>query len=398
MFGDVVHIASAAVQRPCSRAPRPVLRATSTSRPMRVVHLGCVRDPRRRTGAELLAAWPTLGDVAGAVAGAGAEVAVVQASHEDGVFEQAGVEYRFVAGGTPLRMARAAAALRPDVLHLNGLHFPFHARALCRLDAPLLAQDHGGAPPRRWARLHRWGLEHAAGVAFTALAQAEPFVRAGALPPRLPVFAVPESSTRFTPGEQTAARTATGVRGDPALLWIGRLNDNKDPLTVLDAVGLAAPRLRDARLWCCFTESPLLERVRARLAAEPALAARVHLLGAVPHARVELLCRAADFLLLASRREAAGFAVLEALACGATPILSDIPPFRALTGGGAVGALVPPGDAAAFAESLVALAARPSAELRARALEHFRSELAFPVLGARLRAVYASLLDGRSDR
>ena len=368
---------------------------------MRVLHASCVRDPRSRTGAELLDAWPTLGDVAAAVRAAGAEVTVLQAAHADGEHERDGVRYRFVAepklpgrrwatGVFPWRLARAAAALRPDVIHLNGLDFPVHARALCAV-APVLAQDHASVPPRRLAALHRWGLARVAGVAFTSREQAEPFFRAGVLRPGTPVFAIPESSTRFAPGDVAAARAATGVHGDPALLWVGRLNDNKDPLTILDAVSRALPRLPGARLWCCFHEAPLLDRFRARLAAEPALAACVHLLGAVPHERIELLCRAADLFVLASRHEAAGYALLEALACGAAPVVSDIPPFRALTGGGTVGALAPPGDAAAFADALVALAAEPRDALRARTIAHFRRELSFEVLGARLIAAYETL-------
>ena len=40
--------------------------------------------------------------------------------------------------------------------------------------------------------------------------------------------------TRTMPREQ--AREMTGVTGSPALLWVGRLNANKDPLTVLDGL------------------------------------------------------------------------------------------------------------------------------------------------------------------
>jgi len=374
---------------------------------MRVLHVSCVRDPRGRIGAELLDAWPTLGHVAAAVRGAGAQVTVLQAAHADEECERDGVAYRFVAeprlpgrrrltGAMPWRLARAAAALRPHVIHLNGLEFPLHARALCGVGAPVLAQDHASAPPRTLARLHRWGLARVGGVAFTAREQAQPFFRAGVLRAGVPVFAIPESSTRFTAGDMVAARAETGMHGDPALLWVGRLNDNKDPLTILDALALALPRLPGARLWCCFHEAPLLGAVRARLAAQPALAERVHLLGAVPHAQVERLCRAADFFVLGSHHEGSGYAVLEAMACGATPVVSDIPPFRAITGGGAVGALAPVGDAAAFAAALVALAARPRDVLRARTLAHFRAELSFEVVGARLVEAYASIVaDGR---
>lgn len=362
-----------------------------------VLHVSCARDPRGRTGEALLDAWPTLGAVAAAVAAAGAEVTVLQASHRHETLARDGVTFRFVAGGAR-HLARAAAALRPTVLHLHGLHFPLHARALGHLDAPLLVQDHAGAPSRLRAPIHRWGLARADGVAFTARAQAEPFRRAGILRPGVPVFEIAESSTHFTPGDRAEARARTGLHGGPALLWVARLNENKDPLTVLDAVSQAARRMPDVRLWCCFTEAPLLERVRARLAAEPTLAERVHLLGAVPRARVELLCRAADLFVLGSRREGSGFALLEALACGTPAVVSDIPPFRALTADGAAGALVPPGDAAAFARAIVALWLRPPEareEARRRVAAHFRRELSFAVLGRRLVEAYEALVRGR---
>lgn len=375
---------------------------------MRVLHVGCLLDPDARPAAALLEAWPTLGAVAEAVAGAGAEVVVLQAAHRDEVVERGGVIYRFVsesplarlpgtrtsAGVLPLRLLRAAAALRPDVVHLHGLAFPIHARGLARLGAPLLVQDHADRPPPR-ARVpvHRWGLARVAAAAFTAREQAEPFRAAGLLPGSARLLEIPESSSRFSPGDRVAARAATGVHGDPALLWVGRLDGNKDPLTILDALARAAPRLPDPHLWCCYTDAPLLAAVRERVAADPCLAGRVHLLGRLPHEEVESLCRAADFLLLGSERESCGYAVLEALACGTTPVLSDIPPFRALTGRGAVGALAPRGDAQGFADALVTLAAMPRAALRERAAAHFRRHLSFAALGERLVGAYARLVE-----
>jgi glycosyltransferase involved in cell wall biosynthesis len=376
---------------------------------MRVLFVGCHLDARRRGGEELLGAWPTLGGVAEAVAGAGGKVTVLQTSHVDQDLVRNGVHYRFVAespfarlpgtrtsaGLLPLRLLRAAAASAPDVVHLNGLAFPLHARALTSLRRPILVQDHADRPPARRLPLHRWGFARVAGAAFTAREQADEFLDRGPLPAAARIFEIPESSSRFTPGDRAAARAETGIHGDPALLWVGRLDSNKDPLTVLDALALARGRLPDPHLWCYFTEAPLLREVRARLAADPDLAARVHLLGTVPHERVQALCRAADFLLLASRREGSGYAVIEALACGTTPILSDIPPFRALTGRGAVGALVPVGEAGGFADALVALAGFSGPALRQRAARHFRRQLSFAAVGSRLLDAYRKLLESR---
>ena len=378
---------------------------------IRVVHVGCVLDVARRGGAELLAAWPTLGDVAAAVRASGADVSVVQAAHRDERLTLAGVEYHFVtearlarpAGDRrpgavlPFRLARAVAALTPDVIHVNGLAFPLHLRALTRAAprAAMLVQDHADRPPRRLRWLARRAFRVVDGVSFTAREQAEPFLEAGILRAGTRIFEVPESSTHFRPGDRAAAGAALGIHGDPAVLWVGHLDANKDPLTILDAVALALESLPGLHLWCCFGKAPLMGAVRARLAADPALAERVHLLGTLLHAQVELACRAADFLLSGSRRESSGYAVIEALACGVTPIAADIPAFRALLGRGAIGALAPCGDAQAFAAHLVNLARSDRDYLRRRARAHFERVLAFPVIGARLAAAYRELIDTR---
>jgi glycosyltransferase involved in cell wall biosynthesis len=135
--------------------------------------------------------------------------------------------------------------------------------------------------------------------------------------------------------------------------------------------------------------------VQVLLESNPTLRERVHLLGALPHEHMELACRASDFLMSGSHREGSGYAVIEALACGTTPILSDIPAFRALTGRGLVGALAPPGAHPVFAEQLLRLARADRAMLRARAREHFERSLTFPVLGARLLGAYRELLADR---
>ena len=216
---------------------------------LRVLHVNCVQDSAKRTGDELLDAWPTLVDVAGAVRDAGAEVTVLQSAHRACTTERSGVAFRFVAepgtgrpgrpGFAPWHLVRAARQWDPDVIHVNGLGFPAHIRALSGLNRPVFVQDHADTP-RRGVRgaFQRWGLAKIAAVSFTSADQAEPFFESGVLGGGTPVFAIPESSSRFTPGDRDLARKLAGVSGEPALLWVGRLNDNKDPLTVLDALSL----------------------------------------------------------------------------------------------------------------------------------------------------------------
>jgi glycosyltransferase involved in cell wall biosynthesis len=370
---------------------------------LRVVHAHCVIDAAGRSPGDLLAAWPTMPLVASAVARTGAEVAVVGASRMPAAFVRDGVFYRFVPearlrGGNgpglmPWRLAAAARQFRPNVIHFNGLGFPLHLRAMCRIGVPVLAQDHASSPAGGWAGLQRWGLQRIAGVAFTSIEQATPFGASGRLPPQVPVCEIPESSTAFAFGDQNEARRRCGVHGDPALLWVGHLNANKDPLTILHAARKALAQLPGLRLWCAFGSTALLPEVHRLLREDARLAAHVHLLGQVSHREVEMLCRACDMFVLGSHHEGSGYALIEALACGLTPVVSDIPSFRNLTGGGAVGALVPAGDVDGFAAAIVKLARAARGAARAAVLEHFARHLSPDALGRGLRAAYEMLAE-----
>ena len=378
-------------------------------RTLSVTQVSVLPDPERRAPEALLEAWRTLPDVALAVARQGARVSVVQAAAESRELERGPVRFRFVRTRAASRLERrlglwatplsrplieAVRETRPDVIHFHGLCFPRHAGALIAAlpGAPLLVQDHADGVPRRWRRsLHRRGLRGVAAVAFTAPEQAEPFLTARLLSPGLPVLVVPESSSHFTPGDPQAARAETGIGGDPCLLWLGNLDANKDPHTVLDAVALLATELPDLSLWCCFRHAPLLVEVATRVERDPALKGRVHLLGIQPRERVERLLRAADFLVQGSHREGSGYAVIEALACGTPPVVTDIPAFRALTGNGAVGAHFPPGDARALAGALLASCRKDRAALRREARRHFEGHLSFEALGRSLLDAYRAL-------
>ncbi len=87
--------------------------------------------------------------------------------------------------------------------------------------------------------------------------------------------------------------------------------------------------------------------------------------------------------------------MIEALACGTPPLVTDIPSFRRITGKGAVGALSPPGDAAAMARALVAWSGRHRDDLRLAVRRHFEQALSFEVVGKQLRGVYETLAGTR---
>jgi glycosyltransferase involved in cell wall biosynthesis len=373
------------------------------SRLPHVVQISFFSDPEQRSPAQLLEAWPTLVDVAEGAARSNLRVSVVQACTHSEHLERNGVHYYFLPFGAAGRSSGAKAGLgkllhelAPDVFHVQGLDFPHDVLSLASIapGVPIILQDHASQPPRFWRRpLWRRGMAVAAGIAFCSTEQARPFAKAGLIHPDTRVYEIPESTSRFTPGDREQERRALGVSGNPLVLWVGHLNENKDPLTVLEGVSQAARALPDLQLWCCFGVAPLLREVRNRIATDAMLRDRVRLLGRVSHDRVEQLMRAADVFVLGSHKEGSGYSLIESLACGLPPVVTDIPSFRALTGSGTVGRLWPCGDGHAFCEALRSVAERVDIRMRVAVREHFERELSFGALGRKLAVMYEGVLE-----
>jgi glycosyltransferase involved in cell wall biosynthesis len=345
-----------------------------------------------------------------------ARASVVQAFGRDLELRRNGVEYRFRADAARpdrrrwarlRRLTAAAAELAPDVAHVNGLVFP-RATAGLRGELPpaaaLVVQDHSGSPPagllgpstglRRvaWRGLLR-GVD---AFLFTALAQARPWRAEGLIGRAQQVHAVIEGSRRLRPLSRGQARRLSGVDGSPALLWVGRLNANKDPLSVL--AGFEAAALTAARLTLVHASDELLPEVRQRVAASAFLRERVRLVGRVPYEGMAAFFSAADFFVLGSHKEGSGYSLIEALACGAVPLVTDIASFRAITGDGAVGALWPPGRSQVLAAALRRLAELDRERLGRSARRHFEERLSWRAVGRRALEVYEAVATRRASR
>jgi glycosyltransferase involved in cell wall biosynthesis len=349
----------------------------------------------------LLARYTTLTGWAEALLAAGAErSAVVQRFHRAARIVRNGIEYVFVNGA----VANAAAALSPDVAHVNGLGFAARTWRLRRsLPAPtaIVVQNHSDTGPMGQAPLARLIGAAARGAVDAFLFAAEAHVgrwrRAGFVGSGQRTYQVMEASTAVTPLPRADAQAITGVRGSPAILWVGRLNANKDPLTILDAFERVLVTLPHATLTMVYGTSELVDRVRARLERSAALCDRVDLAGAVPHDRIGAYFSAADVFVLGSHHEGSGYSLMEALACGVTPAVTDIPSFRVLTGGGAMGALWQPGDAAGCARAIVAVARLDLDRQRSRVREHFARHFSWGAIGRRAMEIYEDVRRRRRE-
>jgi glycosyltransferase involved in cell wall biosynthesis len=369
--------------------------------------VSCCFDQADSDPDALLARYPAMTEWAEALADAGADaVTVVQRFRRDALIRRRRVDYHFVADDSaPLappwfagvRIARVVRRLRPDIVHVDGLIFPMVVRYL-RLNlsrrTAILAQDHGGIHAQsaglrdwRWRALHRFGLSGADGFLLTARDQAIPWQRAGIIRRNHALYEVPESSVDLASWpRRTDAQSR--LPGRPALLWVGRLNQNKDPLTVLDGFELASDALAGAELTLVYADDSLLGEVKARIARSPVLRSRVHLRGRLERSVLPALYAAADLFVIGSHHEGSCFSLMEALSLGVTPVVTDIPSFRAMTDGGRVGALFGPGDARALALAIDRLARSDLGARRSSVRAHFERELSWDAVGRKAIAGY----------
>ncbi|MGD9751311.1 MAG: glycosyltransferase family 4 protein [Acidimicrobiia bacterium] len=296
-----------------------------------------------------------------------------------------------VAHHTTGSVARVVRALGPDVVHLNGLVFPrlaWSLRLAAGRRAQVVAQHHGElvpvGPRRRLAvcRTQRLVVDR---FLFCGLpGQAEPWRAARVLGPRTSVAEVLEASTDLVAEravdpdvEPTGGGSDRQPGGEPDVLWVGRWQADKDLATVLDGFTRFTQRRPRARLWLAGGEGP-----------PPFdLPDRVCTLGRLAQVELAGWYAACPLLVSASRHEGSGYAVIEAMANGCLPVLSDLPSHRAIAA--EVAEHFPVGDAAALADALGRAAGRAAEPgCRASVRARFDAALTWEAVADQLVAAY----------
>ena len=197
-------------------------------------------------------------------------------------------------------------------------------------------------------------------------------------PPRLRAWQIPLRLHRMA-GRITRQETAA----------VAHINGLIFPLTVLAGFAQALPAMPQAHLAMIYHTNELLPALQTWLAANPRLREAVTLVGQVPHDQIESYFHSADYFVLGSRSEGSGFALAEAMACGVTPIVTDIPSFRMMTDRGRVGMLWPVGDAHALATALCHAATQPAEPHKPR--QFFEQVLSYPAIARRALAAYQAV-------
>jgi glycosyltransferase involved in cell wall biosynthesis len=310
-----------------------------------------------------------------------------------------GIDYRFENFGRkntlfPVRLNRYVKRLAPDVVIIQGLHRPLQMIQLGLLlgeKTKIIVHHHAEVPFTGWKRyIQKAADRFAQAYLFASHQMGLEWVKKGIISSPAKIHEVMEVSSLFHPIEKEAAKVKTGVSGRSVFLWVGRLNNNKDPLTVVKAFLQHAAFNKDARLYMIYHTGELLPQIK-RLLKHARAGSKVILVGKVEHDELGYWYNSADFFISGSHYEGSGTALCEAMSCGCIPLVTDIASFRMITDDGDCGWLYEPGNEE---ELLWALeeTKRPGLQAKqTRVLAYFKSNLSFEAIAQRISTISESL-------
>ncbi|HEX2608807.1 MAG TPA: glycosyltransferase [Flavisolibacter sp.] len=226
---------------------------------------------------------------------------------------------------------------------------------------------------------------------FTAAENAFPWKVAGIIPARKKCFEILEASTYLQGKDPASSKKLLGFTAKHNFLWVGRLNSNKDPLTVLKGFHQFSKVCTDVTLYMIYQTEELLSQIQNFVDSTPSLKKKVVLVGKIPHDQMETWFSAANYYLSASRKEGSGYALLEAMACGCVPIISAIPPFRKITMNGKYGFLFEPGNEGSLLDAMFTAISHNSKEYIGAITHHFRSRLSFQAIASSMLEAFQEL-------
>jgi glycosyltransferase involved in cell wall biosynthesis len=317
-----------------------------------------------------------------------------------GNFLHNGVQYYCVDTGKkknyfPAKLNRFVKTLQPDVVIVSGLHFPLQVTQLrFRLGkkVKIIAQNHAEKPFTGLKKyLQRMADKYINAYFFASGATGAEWVSKGNIASEKKIHEIMEVSSVFYPVDKILARSKTQVSGNPVFLWAGRLNDNKDPLTVANAFLKFIQFQQTARLYMIYQTAELLPELKLLITGDKNNRDAIALIGEVPHDEMQYWFNSADFIISGSHYEGSGTAICEAMSCGCVPVVTDISSFRTITRNGECGFLYKAGDEKALLSALMQTIQTDVREKRNTTLEHFKKELSFEAIAGKIQKVAASL-------
>ncbi len=325
-------------------------------------------------------------------------ISIKQINYE-GICEHNGVQHHFVNLNREktyysVKLNRYVKKLNPDIVFVQGLHQPLQViqlRTLLNKKTRIMVQHHAEKPFTGIKKYFQIIADHYIDAYFFASkTMGLDWVNNGNLLSPQKIHEVMEVSSVFYPIDKAAAKLKTGVKGNPVYLWVGRLNENKDPINVVKAFLRFADANPVAHLYMIYHTDELLGDIKVLLKNGDA-GSQVTLVGKVAHDDLLYWYNSADFIVSGSHYEGSGTAVCEAMSCGCIPVVTDIPSFRMITDGGNCGILYEAGNQDALLAALNATLELDRQQKQAHTLNFYQSTLSFEAIAHKIQGIAVGL-------
>lgn len=329
------------------------------------------------------------------------EVSCIRLINYEGKYVQNGVDHIFLRSSSeksffPGRINRSIKQLDPDIVIVSGIRSPLQIMQLrWRLGKkPMIVGRHHAEHPPAGIRktLQRLADKCFNAYLFTSLGNAREWIEAGIIRHKEKIKELTEASTEFSRLDKKESLRVTRMGNEPNFLWVGRLNANKDPYTVLDGFEKFLSGQPEAKLYMIFHEKDMLPQIEQKIERSALLKRSVILKGYVPNDQLPAWYSAADFYISGSHSEGGSYALLEAMACGCIPIVTAIPASLKMTDNGNYGIVWQQGDANDLAQKLAGLSAIRRDELSASIENYFSRELSTTAIANKLFGYCKGLL------
>jgi glycosyltransferase involved in cell wall biosynthesis len=287
---------------------------------------------------------------------------------------------------------------KPDLVLVQGFIFPLQVMTLRKKTGKhpiILLQHHGEVPGGKKTIFQKLADKQIDGYLFSAIGNAQPWLKAGIIRDALKCFELPSSSTSFIKKDKSSCRAITGMDNGIHFLWVGRLNANKDPFTVLKGFEKYCMQGGEGRLWMIYSEEDLVKEIKSIISGSDDLAARVHLVGKIPNSEMETWYNAADYFISGSWQEGGSYALTEAMACGCIPVVTRIPPAMKTIKDGEYGYFYEAGNVGELTQVLLQLKNHDRESLSVKIAEYFKKELSAEAVAEKLMGIYYDLLGRR---
>ena len=281
----------------------------------------------------------------------------------------------------PFKTHRYIQKQNPDIILIQGLIFPLQFIALKFIlpkKTKIIVQHHGEKPFGGIKKMfQKIADRYVSFYLFTSVENAEEFIKNKVISAKNKCIEILEASTFYTHMNKLQCRQELCLTNNPIFLWVGRLNLNKDPFTVLNAFEKYVSSYPEARLFMIYQTEDLLQEIQKRLEESYLLNNSVILKGKVDQSELENWFNAADFYISASKKEGSGYALIEGMACGCVPIVTSIPSFKKITANGKFGFLFEPGNPDSLLKALLNLKNIDKEQLSVSVVNHFDQSLSF---------------------